>query len=676
MDWSFNQFNFGGDAASTLNFDELRIGTTYADVVPTASAAPASAANSTVAAAPTSQRADGLSTSIITVTLKDAGSAAVPGKIVTLASNRGATDTISAASGPSDASGVVTFTVKSSTVGAPVFTATDVTDSSLVITQTATVTFTATGGPNANLISVDFVYSDLAVNKPYSGDTTLTGTLNKNSVNQIYTGQVGAWNALNVGANNAGSKTTASVINMHTGAGGATTVSFSLAQSTTLGAAGGNWHNNYVATSGGNLREEQAYLYYPAVTGNHYNWELAGLTANAHYRLTLFGSGGASYTNIANTVAGVLDTEGDWNWADIVADANGRITGNLLTTGNNEVQGLYGLQIEGTMPVYVAPATKLVYNPAAPTTGVAGTPFSVTVQSQDASGNPTNVTSNTTVTLTKATGAGTLSGTLTGTIASGSNSVTIATPFYSKSDTMTLTASATAGMTLTPITSGNMVFSAGAATKLAFTTSPGGTLTGGIAFGTQPVVTVQDAGGNTVTTDTSTVTVAIGTNAGPGGVLSGTPTKAASSGVASFSANALAIDKSGTGYTLTATDGSLTGATSATFNITVGAAAKLAFTTQPGGGSAGAAWATQPVVTVQDASGNTVTTDTSTVTVAIGTNAGPGGVLSGTLTKSASSGVASFSANALAIDKSGTGYTLTATDGSANERDQLHLQHH
>jgi hypothetical protein len=47
--------------------------------------------------------------------------------------------------------------------------------------------------------------------------------------------------------------------------------------------------------------------------------------------------------------------------------------------------------------------------------------------------------------LSKASGGGTLSGTLTGTIPTSGNSVTISTPVYSKSDTMTLTATATAG---------------------------------------------------------------------------------------------------------------------------------------------------------------------------------------------------------------------------------------
>ncbi len=74
---------------------------------------------------------------------------------------------------------------------------------------------------------------------------------------------------------------------------------------------------------------------------------------------------------------------------------------------------------------------------------------------------------------------------------------------------------------------------------------------------------------------------------------------------------------------MTAAANGLTTATSNAFNITVGAAAKLAFTTQPGGGANGTAWTTQPAVTIEDAGGNTVTTATNAITLAIGTN--PGG---------------------------------------------------
>ena len=56
--------------------------------------------------------------------------------------------------------------------------------------------------------------------------------------------------------------------------------------------------------------------------------------------------------------------------------------------------------------------------------------------------------------MSKASGGGVLSGTLTGTIGTSATSVTISTPVYSKADTMTLTATATAGETgLTAVTS-------------------------------------------------------------------------------------------------------------------------------------------------------------------------------------------------------------------------------
>jgi len=101
-----------------------------------------SATNSTVAASLASVAADGVATSTISVTLKDANNNPVPGKTVTLASSRPAQDTISSASGVSTANGLVTFTVTSVTNGSSVFTAKDVTDGNLVLTPTATVAFT------------------------------------------------------------------------------------------------------------------------------------------------------------------------------------------------------------------------------------------------------------------------------------------------------------------------------------------------------------------------------------------------------------------------------------------------------------------------------------------------------------------------------------------------------
>jgi len=107
----------------------------------------------------------------------------------------------------------------------------------------------------------------------------------------------------------------------------------------------------------------------------------------------------------------------------------------------------------------------------------------------------------------------------------------------------------------------------GAPNKLAFLQQPGNTI---FNSAITPAVTVeiQDVDGNRVATATNSVTIAIGTNPA-GGTLSGTLTVNAVAGVATF--NDLSINNAGDGYTLTASSGGLTGATSNAFNITTGA---------------------------------------------------------------------------------------------------------
>src|SRR5665647_573220 len=196
-----------------------------------------------------------------------------------------------------------------------------------------------------------------------------------------------------------------------------------------------------------------------------------------------------------------------------------------------------------------------------------------------------------------------------------------------------------------------------AAAKLAFTTAPSPTATSDTGWARQPVVTIQDAAGNTVTTDTSPVTLTLTTPDGATLTCATNPTTAVA-GIARFIG--CAIDKAGT-YTLTATGESLTSTTSSDVTITAGAPAKLAFTTAPSPtATSDTGWARQPVVTIQDAAGNTVTTDTSPVTLALTT---PDGA---TLTCDANpttavAGIARFTR--CAIDQAGT-YTLTATDES------------
>ncbi|HEX8453305.1 MAG TPA: Ig-like domain-containing protein [Longimicrobium sp.] len=206
-------------------------------------------------------------------------------------------------------------------------------------------------------------------------------------------------------------------------------------------------------------------------------------------------------------------------------------------------------------------------------------------------------------------------------------------------------------------TSGDITTKVGAAAKLGFVQQPSNTVAGASIT---PAVTVaiQDANGNTVTTATDNVTIAIGNNPASG-TLSGTATVAAVNGIATFSD--LSINKAGAGYTLAASSGSLTGATSGPFDITPGAPAALAFTVQPSNVVASAPITPAVQVSIVDANGNLVTTATDNVTIAIGTNPS-GGTLSGTTTVAAVNGVATFSN--LSINLVGTGYTLTASSGS------------
>ena len=100
-------------------------------------------------------------------------------------------------------------------------------------------------------------------------------------------------------------------------------------------------------------------------------------------------------------------------------------------------------------------------------------------------------------------------------------------------------------------------------TKLAFTVQPTGAAADA-AISPAVAVTVQDADGNTVTSASTSITVAIETNPALG-TLSGTATVRAVNGVATFPN--LSINHPGTGYTLTASAVGLNGATSASFDV-------------------------------------------------------------------------------------------------------------
>ncbi len=213
-----------------------------------------------------------------------------------------------------------------------------------------------------------------------------------------------------------------------------------------------------------------------------------------------------------------------------------------------------------------------------------------------------------------------------------------------------------AGVTgLIPDTSAAFNITPGAANKLVFGVQPSNAVAG-VAIAPAVTVRVLDVNDNLVNS-TAPVTLAISTNPG-GATLTGGGPIAAVAGTATFPA--LSLNRSGVGYVLTATSGSLTATTSTGFNITHGAASALVWTVQPTNGTAGSALAPTPQVTVRDNLGNTVTGFAGTITVTIGNNPGAATLTGGTPSNLAN-GVADFAF--LSLNRPGNGYTLIASAG-------------
>ena len=353
------------------------------------------------------------------------------------------------------------------------------------------------------------------------------------------------------------------------------------------------------------------------------------------------GAGTLAGTTTVSAVAGVA------TFANLSIDKAG--TGYTLTASSG------ALPSATSTPFNIFGLTAKLSFTVQPSTTSAGAAIAPAVQvtAQDALGNTvTSFTGNVTVGLGANPGAGSLSGTTT--VSAVAGVATFATLSINKPGTgYTLVASSGAlHATSTPFT-----INPGLLTKLSFTVQPS-TTSAGAAIAPAVQVTVQDNLGNTVTSFTGNVTMALGANPGAG-TLSGTTTVSAVAGVATFAT--LSINKPGAGYTLVASSGALPSATSTPFTINPGLLTKLSFTVQPSTTSAGAVIAPAVQVTAQDALGNTVTSFTGNVTMALGTNPGAG-TLAGTTTVSAVAGVATFAT--LSINKPGTGYTLVASSGA------------
>ena len=191
------------------------------------------------------------------------------------------------------------------------------------------------------------------------------------------------------------------------------------------------------------------------------------------------------------------------------------------------------------------------------------------------------------------------------------------------------------------------------ATKLAFVEQPASSgIAGGSAISPWPMVAIEDVSGNVVQDDLSAATLAV--------LQGGQPTGQTCPGIENlgvFTFSNCVIKVTGT-YTLKATDGSLTSATSSAFTVGPSVPTQLAFTTSPPATTtAGTKFSV--VVAEEDSYGNTETGD-STTSVSLAATSGSGFTCSTTPTKF-TSGVATFTG--CYFTQIGT-FTLTASSGS------------
>lgn len=207
---------------------------------------------------------------------------------------------------------------------------------------------------------------------------------------------------------------------------------------------------------------------------------------------------------------------------------------------------------------------QLAFTTSAHTLTAGVTSGTITVQLQDSGSTPKNATGDISVNLSSTSPAGTFrnvadSTTITSvTILSGTDSVSFKYRDTEAPATPILTAAASG------VASANQqqTVNVGAATQLVFTAQPAD---GNVNYTLTPVVVqIRDAYGNDVPQSGTAITLTL--NNGGGAVLSGTnPQNTDGSGKATF--NNLAVNASGNGMSLDAAGGSLTPATSSTFNI-------------------------------------------------------------------------------------------------------------
>ncbi|CAN5769305.1 hypothetical protein BH24GEM1_BH24GEM1_17780 [soil metagenome] len=204
------------------------------------------------------------------------------------------------------------------------------------------------------------------------------------------------------------------------------------------------------------------------------------------------------------------------------------------------------------------------------------------------------------------------------------------------------TTASVSGLSGSPVTFTSTA-TVGSPAQLAIVTQPGSPTTSGNAFSPSPVIQVQDALGNAVAQGGIAVSVSI-TSGQSGASLENDVRNTNGSGRATFS-NLRITGPPDDDYvlTFTASFGGVPLLPVSTGNLTVGAgsADRLVIITQPSGtAQSGVAFAQQPVVQVQDASGNPIA-GSRTITAQIGQ--GSGSLIGSATATTGSSSTATFS---------------------------------
>ncbi len=229
---------------------------------------------------------------------------------------------------------------------------------------------------------------------------------------------------------------------------------------------------------------------------------------------------------------------------------------NLAGTYANTVRATSGATTGSATVTIVANSLVITTQPGGAVTGSPLSPQPV-VEVRDAS-NSVVTGSSVAVTATLNGSGGTLSGTSSVTAVNGVATFTNLVVSGPGSYALVFSASS-----LTSATSSGFTIAPPPASQLGVSRQPSGAANG-VAFITQPVVTIRDASGATSSSATAAVTVAIASGTG---TLSGTTTVNAVNGVATFTN--LTISGTGT-YTLVFTSSGLTSATSDPFVVAPG----------------------------------------------------------------------------------------------------------